>query len=149
MTYPINTRDQAKARARAIRTECAKRDTAISHAEALERVAAERGHSDWNRLAAALSAELERPFQVGDRVRGTYLKQDFSGSVLAVRARHGGNCLDITIAFDTGVDVVAFPGFSNVRRRVSGTLSRSGVSHRKTGDGVPQLVVSNAGFPAA
>ena len=147
MMSPINTRDQAKARARALRAAYARRNQPISHAEALEFVAAECGFPDWNTAAAKLKREPEQPLRVGDRVQGSYLKQDFSGAVLALREMKRGKAVEVTIGFDRPVDVVTFPSFSNLRRRVTGTLSPSGVSFRRTGDGVPQLVVSNAGPP--
>ena len=46
MKTPVTNRDQAKARARELRAELAASSTPISHAEALERVAAELGYRD-------------------------------------------------------------------------------------------------------
>lgn len=144
MTPHIYTRDQAKARARAIRAEHAADDRPISHGAALERVAAENGYADWNTFSARLSNAPEIALQVGDRVAGEYLKQPFAGVVLAVRSIAEGGALQVTIELDEPVDVVTFESFSHFRRRVNGTISPGGVSYAKTSDGVPHLVVARA-----
>lgn len=135
------TRAQAKTRAAEIRAEEAARGRAISHAAALERVAAELGYRDWNTAAARLSNRSAQPFAVGDRVEGRYLKQPFAGRVLALRELAGGEAFAVTLQFDEPVDVVAFDSFSNYRSRVNATVSVDGVSAAKTGDGVPHLIV--------
>ncbi len=145
MTPPLHTRDQAKARARAIRAALAADNRDISHSAALERVAAEQGFADWNTLSARLSNAPEIPLQVGDRVEGQYLKQAFAGVVLAVRSMAEGGALQVTIDLDEPVDVVTFESFSHFRRRVNATISPGGVSYAKTSDGVPHLIVSRLG----
>ncbi|MEW9804874.1 glyoxalase superfamily protein [Mesorhizobium marinum] len=138
------TRDQAKARARQIRAEHAGRGAAISHAEALEKVAAELGYRDWNTAAARLSNLPDVPLQVGDRVAGTYLKQPFAGRVLGVREVHGGASFELTLQFDAPVDVVSFDSFSAFRSRVTATIGSDGVSASRTSDGRPHLEVARA-----
>jgi hypothetical protein len=138
------TRDQAKARARELRAELAATGTQVSHAEALERVAAELGYRDWNTASARLSNEPEVPLQVGDRVAGRYLKQAFAGRVLGVREVSGGAAFEVTIRFDEAVDVVEFESFSNFRTQVRIVVSAGGVSPLKTSDGVPHMVVERA-----
>ena len=150
-THRIHTVDQAKARAQALRADQAAAGRTISHSAALEQVARDQGYANWNILSARLANAPEIALQVGDRVCGQYLGQAFEGSVLAVRrlgeARSGqGPALEVTLAFDTPVDVVTFDSFSAFRRRVTATISPGGTSFTKTGDGVPQLVV---GRPAA
>lgn len=139
---PPATRDQAKERARAIRAEHAARGIAISHAKALEYVAAELGYRDWNTASARLSNQPETPLQVGDRVGGRYLKQAFAGRVLAVREHSGGGAFDVTLQFDDPVDVVTFDSFSAFRHRINATIAADGRSWTKTSDGEPHLVVA-------
>lgn len=136
------TREQAKLRAQAIRAEHAARNITISHSAALERVAVELGYRDWNTASARLSNLPEIPLQVGDRVAGNYLKQPFSGRVLGVREVYGGGSFEVTLQFDTPVDVVAFDSFSAFRSRVTATIGADGISASKTSDGHPHLVVS-------
>ena len=141
MKTPVTNRDQAKARARELRAELAASGTPISHAEALERVAAELGYRDWNTASARLSNEPEVPLQVGDLVAGRYLKQPFTGRVLGVREVASGAAFEVTIRFDEAVDVVEFESFSNLRTQVQITVSAAGVSAFRTRDGVPHMVV--------
>lgn len=139
--HAIHNRDQAKARARELRSELALAGTPISHSEALERVAWELGYRDWNTASARLSNEPEIPLMVGDLVAGRYLKKPFTGRVLAVREIAGGSAFEITLDFDEPVDVVEFESFSAFRKRINATVSSGGVSFTKTSDGVPHLVV--------
>ena len=136
------TRDEAKRRAFALRDELKSKGAPISHAEALEKVAAELGYRDWNTASARLSNEPDRPLQVGDRVAGRYLKKPFAGRVLAVREVFGDQGYEVTIHFDEPVDVVEFESFSAFRQRVNGTVSKDGVSWTKTSDGEPHLRVT-------
>jgi Glyoxalase superfamily protein len=144
MTSPISNRDQAKARARELRAELAAAGSPVSHAEALERVAAELGYRDWNTASARLSNAPEVPLQVGDLVAGRYLRQPFTGRVLSVREIGGGAAFEVTVRFDAAVDVVEFESFSNLRTQVSVTISAAGVSAFRTSDGTPHMVVARA-----
>lgn len=135
------TRDQAKLRARDLRRELAARGVAISHGQALERVAAELGYRDWNTAVARLSNEPPFTINVGDAVSGAYLKQPFTGRVLAVQEMSGGSHFKVTLHFDEPVDVVSFESFSAFRQRVTATVDADGVSPAKTGDGEPQMVI--------
>ncbi len=141
MSSPITNREQAKARARDLRAGLARSGSPISHSEALERVAHELGYRDWNTASARLANEPELPLQVGDLVSGRYLKQPFTGRVLAVKELYDGAAYEVTIHFDSPVDVVEFDSFSNLRTRVSITVSASGISQARTSDGVPHMVV--------
>ena len=141
MSSPITNREQAKARARELRAELAASGAPVSHSEALERVARELGYRDWNTASARLSNEPEVPLQVGDQVAGRYLKQPFTGRVLGVKELYGGAAFEVTIHFDEPVDVVEFDSFSNMRTRVSITVSSGGISQARTSDGVPHLIV--------
>lgn len=135
------TRDQAKERARLLRRDLASRGISISHSQALERVAAELGFRDWNTAVARLSNDPPFTIQVGDTVSGTYLKQPFSGQVLAVRSVGGGSHFQVTLHLDEAVDVVSFDSFSAFRQRINGTIDADGVSPSKTSDGEPHLVI--------
>ena len=100
---------------------------------------AELGYRDWNTAAARLSNEPDVPFQVGDLVAGTYLKQPFTGRTLSVREIGGGAAYELTIRFDEPVDVVEFESFSNFRTQVHITVSADGVSIFRTSDGAPHM----------
>ncbi|MFZ2103411.1 MAG: glyoxalase superfamily protein [Oricola sp.] len=135
------TREQAKLRARELRVELRERGVAISHGQALERVAAELGYRNWNTAVARLSNEPPFSIAVGDTVSGAYLKQPFTGRVLAVHEIGGGSHFKVTLHFDEPVDVVAFDSFSAFRQRVTATIDADGVSPNRTGDGEPHMVI--------
>ena len=141
MSLRIMTRDGAKARAKQLRAEAAANGASLSHSKALEQVAAELGYRDWNTASARLSNRPEAPCQLGDRVRGLYLKQTFEGRVHAIRELAGGMGYEVTLHFDTPVDVVEFDSFSNWRHRIRGTLGKDGRSVRRTSNGTPHLTV--------
>lgn len=145
MSSPITNREQAKARAREIRAERARAGNPLSHSQALELVARELGYRDWNTASARLSNEPEVPLQVGDLVSGRYLKQPFTGRVLAVKELYGGAAFEVTIHFDEAVDVVEFDSFSNLRTRVTITVSAAGVSQARTSDRAPHMIVERTG----
>tara|TARA_Y100000815_G_scaffold265076_1_gene281542 strand:+ start:4667 stop:5137 length:471 start_codon:yes stop_codon:yes gene_type:complete len=135
------TISQAKQRAKIMRKDLFSRGIKISYSQALERVAAEIGYRDWNTAVARLSNEPPFRIQVGDTVSGTYLKQPFTGQVLAVREIGGGSHFEVTLHFDEPVDVVSFDSFSAFRQRVNVTVDDTGVSPSKTSDGEPHMVI--------
>lgn len=139
MTSHIYTRVQAKARARQIKAES---EGALSLAAALESVAKEMGFRDWNTASARLSNAPDTSWQVGERVRGHYLKQAFSGRIHGVRELQAGSGYEVTIHFDAAVDVVEWDSFSAHRQSVTALVSPEGVSWAKTSDGVPHLTVA-------
>lgn len=51
------------------------------------------------------------------------------------------NHRQISIRFDTPVDVVSFESVSNLRREIRATIDENGRSHRHTSNGEPQLLV--------
>jgi hypothetical protein len=118
MKHPVANEDQAKAPARELRAGPGAGGALISHAEALERVAAELGYRDWKAASARLSNEPDVPLQVGDLVAGRYLRQPLTGRVLGVREVAGGAAFDVTIRFDAPVDVVEFESFWNLHTQV-------------------------------
>ncbi|MEM9570913.1 MAG: glyoxalase superfamily protein [Pseudomonadota bacterium] len=139
MKTHIYTRVQAKARARQIKAE---KGPGISLAAALEHVAREMGFRDWNTASARLSNAPETAWQVGERVSGYYLKQPFTGRIHGVRELQAGSGYQVTLHFDTPVDVVEWQSFSAHRQRVTVNVSPEGVSWLKTSDGVPHLTVA-------
>lgn len=139
MTSHIYTRVQAKARARQIKAES---EGTLSLAAALEEVAREMGFRDWNTASARLSNAPDTSWQVGERVRGHYLKRAFTGRIHGVRELQAGSGYEVTIHFDAAVDVVEWDSFSAHRHRVTALVSPEGVSWAKTSDGVPHLVVA-------
>lgn len=132
---------QAKQRAKIMRKDLFSRGIKISYGQALERVAAEIGYRDWNTAVARLSNEPPFRIQVGDTVSGAYLKQPFTGQVIAVREIGGGSHYEVTLHFDAPVDVVTFDSFSAFRQRVNVTVDDRGVTPSKTSDGEPHMVI--------
>jgi hypothetical protein len=128
-----------KAQAKRLRAALEAEGDFITHSEALELVARQRGYRDWNTLHAAVGNRPREPFAVGERVRGHYLGQAFEGELLSVRRLGDGQAYEITVDFDAPVDVVRFEGFSNFRKRVSMTVGRDGRTVARTSDGRPHL----------
>ena len=131
-----------KAQAKRLRQSLALQGTEVSHGKALELLAAQMGHRDWNTLHAAAVTSDKRPMPpigVGQRVRGQYLGQPFEGEVVALRRLRDGTHHRVTLHFDTPVDVVRFDSFSAMRQRVNATIDADGVSPSHTSDGTPHL----------
>lgn len=134
------TLDQAKAQAKALRAALATQGTAISHAQALELVAQQNGARDWDTLHARLALRNAPPeLALGDRVKGRYLGQSFTGQIIGLSGPPSHR--QIEIRFDTPVDTVRFASFSNLRRQIRATIDETGRAHRQTSDGAPQLIV--------
>lgn len=131
---------EAKAQAKALRAALLAQGQTFSHAQALELVARQHGAKDWNTLHARLARRDAPPaLALGDRVRGRYLGQPFTGRVIGLSGPAGHRQIEIRFAHP--VDVVRSGLFSNLRQRVRATLDATGRSHRRTSDGAPQLVV--------
>ena len=134
-----------KAQARRLRSDLADRGIAISHSRALEIIARQHGFRDWNTLAAKLKAAAPTPRlpTVGEKVRGRYLGQPFTGRFHALTASSCGR-MRVTIHFDAPVDVVRFASFSSFRSRVSAVIDATGRALARTSDGEPHLVLDRA-----
>ncbi|SFB80290.1 glyoxalase superfamily protein [Tropicimonas isoalkanivorans] len=145
MTTPdtLPTVDALKAQARRLRGSLADAGSDVGHSRSLELLAAQYGYRDWNTLRAAADRPRPNrpmpPVQAGDRVRGTYLGQSFTGEVVALRQMNGGSHYAVTLQFDAPVDVVTFDSFSSMRSRVSATIDADGLSPQHTSNGVPHL----------
>lgn len=136
-----------KQQAKRLRLALAETGRAISHGEALEMVARQHGHRDWNSLSAATgrsSGETRppaSPLAVGRSVTGRYLGQTFTGEIRSVTALADGEHARLAIHFSEPVDVVTFDSFSAFRRRIHATVNRQGISPQRTSDGQPHLVI--------
>ena len=134
-------RDALKAQAKRLRNTLKDQGVAITHATALETIAAQWGYRDWNTLSAA--ARSGPAWQVGQAVTGRYLGQAFTARLKSVQAVTGGKWR-LTLRFDQPVDVVRSEWFSSLRRQVSATVNALGVTPEKTSDGQPHLTLRAA-----
>ncbi|MXO64782.1 glyoxalase superfamily protein [Altericroceibacterium endophyticum] len=143
----IHSIGEAKRRAAQLRKIAAEKGEPLPHGKALERVAREQGAHDWNTLRARLAkAEAPTPapdflaLRRGSLVEGRYMNQPFTGRIVDVSAE--GQTLRLSIHLDQAVDTVAFASFSNMRRRVSGTIGKDGQSAERTSNGIPHLMIT-------
>lgn len=142
-----NRRPDFKQQAKRLRLALAESGRAISHGEALEMVARQHGHRDWNTLSAATgrpsteSPSAASPLAVGRTVTGRYLGQPFTGEIRSVTALADGAHWRLAIHFAEPVDVVTFESFSAFRRRIHATVNGKGISPQRTSDGQPHLVI--------
>jgi len=122
-----------KNQAKRLRADLAGAGIAIGHGKALEMVAHQHGFRDWNTLAAqAEGANRPEPLSIGQRVTGIYLRQPFTGRIVALEETQAG-LFRTTVLFDEPVDVVRFKSFSNWRSRVTAVLDEYGLSHNDSG----------------
>jgi hypothetical protein len=146
MTFSLDTPSTAtlKAEAKALRAARTLAGTPISHGTALEEVARAHGYRDWNTASAALPERVASPVQVGQRVKGTYLSQAFTGMVLGVQMLPDMRHFQVTVKFDKPVDVVTSTLFSAFRQRVNATVDLRGISPAQTSNGEPHMRLSRA-----
>lgn len=142
---PLPSIEALKAQARNLRGSLENEGNFIKHGEALEFIAAQYGYRDWNTLHAAAGHALRGALSVGSKVSGAYLGQPFTGTILSLTALGGGTHFRVSLDLDQAVDVVRFDSFSALRKRISGTVDRQGLSHARTSDGTPHLVIEVAG----
>lgn len=141
MTFSLDTPTTAslKAEAKALRAERDLAGSPLGHGAALEEIARRHGYRDWNTASAALPERVASPVQVGQRVKGTYLKQPFIGLVMGVQLLADMRHYTVTVKFDQPVDVVTSELFSAFRQRVTATVDLHGVSPAHTSDGEPHM----------
>jgi hypothetical protein len=141
MTFSLDTPSTTslKAEARALREERTRLGTPVSHGAALEEIARRHGYRDWNTAHAALPERVVSPLQVGQRVKGTYLRQPFTGLVIGVQLLSDMQHFQVTVKFDKPVDVVTSELFSAFRQRVTATVDLRGISPARTSDGEPHM----------
>ncbi|WP_137701967.1 glyoxalase superfamily protein [Marimonas lutisalis] len=129
-----------KQQARRLRTAMHEAGTPISQSAALEAIARQHGHRDWNTASAAARWENPPRWQVGQAVRGRYLNQPFTGRIKSASEGTGG-FWRLTLQFDAPVDVVTSRHFSNFRSQVRCAINSQGVTAEKTSDGTPHLAL--------
>lgn len=144
MSFSLDTisAQTLKSEAKALRDERARQGEPLTQGAALEAVAQAHGYRDWNTARAMLPDRVAAPLQVGHRVRGTYLGQNFRGLVLGVQLLVDMRHYQVTLLFDEPVDVVTYDLFSAFRQRVTATVDIHGVSPALLGNGRPQMRVA-------
>ncbi len=145
MTYSLDTPsiETLKSEAKALREERALAGTPITHGHALEEIARRHGYRDWNTASAALPNRVVVPFQVGQRVSGTYLGRPFAGILLGVQLLADMRHFEVTVKFDKPVNVSRFD-WPMERQRVRATIGTDGVSAARTSDGEPHMRLRRA-----
>jgi hypothetical protein len=146
MTYSLDTPsiETLKSEARALREERFSAGTPINQGHALEEIAKKHGYRDWNTASAALPARIVVPFQVGQRVSGTYLAVPFAGMLLGVQLMPDMRHFQVTVKFDKPVNVSKFESMTHLRQRVTATVGTDGVSPARTSDGEPHMRLRRA-----
>ncbi|MEC8178668.1 MAG: glyoxalase superfamily protein [Pseudomonadota bacterium] len=137
----------AKKRAAHLRETAAENGQVLSHGRALETVASEQGARDWNTLRARLANRETiadnldiADLRTGMKVEGRYMNQPFVGRIVDTISEGEGR--RIAIHLDRPVDVVTFTSFSNMRRRIRGTIENDRRSKERTSDGNPHLMIT-------
>jgi len=141
MTAALPSRAAAKAQARALRQALADQGQPISHGQALDQLARQYGFRDWNTLSAAIDDSPPAALIPGGRITGRYLSQPFTATILSVGNPREG-WFRVVLDLDAPVDVVVFESFSNLRKRIRGTVDADGRSRETTSDGTPHLVLN-------
>lgn len=140
MTMSLPSITEAKAQARNLRQDLSRQGTEIGHARSLELVARQYGFRDWNAFHAAMGNRPPAGWTPGGRVKGTYLSQPFTATVIAATMLRPG-WFRLSLELDQPVDVVQFDSFSNYRKRVQCVVGPAGTTREKTSDGLPHVVL--------
>ena len=130
--------DALKNEARQLRAQSSDNANPITHSQSLEAVAKKYGKRDWNTLRQRLQDDPPASWAPEGRVSGHYLSQPFTATVVTVERLEAG-LVRLSLRLDQPVDVVRFDSFSNLRRRVTGTVGPRGMSPDRTSDGEPVL----------
>jgi hypothetical protein len=130
-----------KSEAKALRDQRSAAGENLTHGAALEAVAKAHGFRDWNTARASLPDRVAVPYQVGQRVHGTYLEQPFKGVLIGVQLMGDQQHFKITVNFDEPVNVTPNLMFAAYRHRVMATIDFQGVTPALRGNGKPQMVV--------
>lgn len=146
MSFSLDTpsAQTLKSEARALRSQREQAGENLSHGAALEAVAKAHGYRDWNTARAALPDRVVSPWQVGQRVKGLYLDQPFTGMLIGVQLLGNMANFTVTIQFDAPVNVTPTFMFAAMRHRVVSTVDINGISIAMRGNGNPQLVLKRA-----
>ena len=138
------TKETLKVQAKRLRSHLQQSGVQMTHSQCLELLARQMGHRDWNTLSAACPTDTAPP-GVGDRVRGTYLGQPFTGVVKGLSKLTAAGRWRITVVFDAPVDVVRFDSFSALRQQLTVIVDAAGTALRATSDGEPHLTLAGPG----
>ena len=130
-----------KSEAKVLRQERSTAGESLTHGAALETFAKAHGFRDWNTARASLPDRVAVPFQVGQRVHGTYLEQPFRGVLLGVQLMSDQQHFKITVNFDEPVNVTPTFMFAALRHRVVATVDLQGRSPALRGNGKPQMII--------
>lgn len=143
MSFSLDTpsAQTLKSEAKALRAQRELAGETLSHGAALEAVARSHGYRDWNTARAALPDRIVSPWQVGQRVKGLYLDQPFTGMLIGVQVLGNMHNYTVTIQFDAPVNVTPTFMFAALRHRVVSTIDIHGISSAMRGNGNPQLVM--------
>ncbi|SFR08821.1 glyoxalase superfamily protein [Poseidonocella sedimentorum] len=140
MTTQRPSTAQAKDQAKRLRLKMAEDGTPISHARALELVAHQHGFRDWNTMVAAIGDGPPGGWAVGDTLRGRYLSQPFTGTLIAISMTEPG-WFRLELQLDEAVDVVTSARFSNFRSRIRGVVGPKGHTVERTSNGQAHLQI--------
>jgi hypothetical protein len=145
MSYSLDTPSiqTLKAEAKALREERAV-TAPIGQGQALEEIARRHGYRDWNTASASLPERVAIPVQVGGRVKGTYLSRPFAGLVVGMKLLADMQHYEVTVKFDTPVNVSKFASMVHNRQRVTATVGLDGISLAHTSDGEPHMRIRRA-----
>lgn len=140
MTMQFPSAAQAKDQAKRLRNKMAEDGAEIGHARSLELVAHQHGFRDWNTMLATIGNGTPKGWASGDKVKGTYLSQPFTGEVVSISIMKPG-WFRLELHLDEAVDVVTSDGFSNFRSRIRGVIGPKGHSVERTSDGQAHLQI--------
>lgn len=144
MSMPITSLDELKSQARSLRQALTTSGHAVTHSQSLELLARQLGHRDWNTLHATVGNSPPSPYHLGQKVRGAYLGQRFTGEIIGIREMADGARYHVTLRFDAPVDVIRFESMTNLRSQITAIVDRRGVTAEKTSDGQPHLVLDRS-----
>jgi len=134
--------DALKAQAKALRHSLAGTGHTINHAQSLELLAKQLGYRDWNTLHAKVGNTPQPLVQLGQHISGLYLGRPFAGLVKSVSDIGHGTRYQVTIRFDTPVNISKFDSMVIERRQINATVNRDCQSTEKTSDGTPHLAIA-------
>lgn len=140
---PLPALEILKRQAKELRCAKQAQNTPITHSQALEAIAERWGFRDWNTVCAKAAEQHVQSWAAGQKVRGQYLGHGFTGHLKSAHPATGGKW-QITVIFDDAVDVVQSDAFSNLRKQVRVLVGKSGISHQKTSDGEPHMLLERA-----
>ncbi len=122
-----------KNRAKRLRTCLAEHGITFTHSQSLETIAKMEGCRDWNTLSAQLQKQQEAktsklPYQVGDRIGGSYRGSPYEGTILGLEKTGGADVWRIKIEFDKTVKLSFNPALNLTRKRIRSMINKEGHS---------------------